>query len=61
MIGCVLGKSDQVMRNPGSRCLERVSKCSIFSELANCWAFLTGMSAELTARGVEIEPHIVLL
>lgn len=57
----MLRKSGHVMRNPRSGCVEKVPKCWIFSELAYLGAFLTGMFAELTVRGVEIEPSIGLL
>lgn len=41
--------------------MAEVPQCWILGERAYCWAFLTGMLAELTVSGVEIEPHIVLL
>ena len=51
----------QVIKNQRSRCVEKVPKCWIFKEFAYFWAFLTGVLAGLTVRGVEIEPHIMLL
>jgi hypothetical protein len=53
-------KHSQVMKNPGLRCVEKMPKCSVFSQLAYFFSVLAGMLAELTVGGVEIEPHIVL-
>jgi len=57
----VPGKSGQVMKNPRLRYVGKRLKCWIISELVYFGAFMTGMFAELTIRGVEIERHIVLL
>ncbi len=56
----MLGKSGHVMRNPRLRYVGKQLKCWIISELVYFGAFLTGMFAELTIRGVGIERHIVL-
>ena len=50
-----------MMMNLGSRCIEKMTKYSVFSEFAYFFAFVAGMLAELTVSGVEIERDIRLL
>jgi hypothetical protein len=49
-----------MMKNPRSRCVEKVSRYWVFSKLVYFWAFLTGMLAELTVKNVEIEPPVLV-
>jgi len=48
-------------RKDGLRCIEKVPKYCILSKLVYFLVSMTGMLIELTIRGIEIEPHIVLL